>query len=414
MPNVHTLVVGAGQAGLATSRCLHDAGVDHVVLERGRTAERWHGRRWEALRLLTPNWATRLPAWHYRGPDPDGFMTAGELAHHLTTYAGSFAAPIEHNSTVRSITHDRTFTVRTDSATWHARNVVLATGWCDVAHVPDVASGLAGEIVQVTADSFISADHLPAGGVLVVGASATGVQLADELARSGREVVLAVGRHSRLPRRYRGMDIWWWLERIGTFAATIDDVSDPHGSRREGAVQLIGRDDRRDVDLAALDRLGVELTGHLTEIDGTTVRFAGDLTDTSAAADQRLTGLLDQIDAHATVHGLDAEVLAPTRPQATPVGSPRRILDLRRHGIATVIWATGYRRSTPWLRLPVFDRTGEIAQRRGITPVAGLYVVGQRFQHRRDSNFIDGVRHDAAFVTRQIAPHLRQPQPAGR
>ena len=315
---------------------------------------------------------------------------------------------------MRSITRDGTFAVRTDSATWHARNVVLATGWCDVAHVPGVASGLAAEVVQLTADTFVSPGHLPPGGVLVVGASATGVQLADELARAGRDVVLAVGRHSRLPRRYRGMDIWWWLERIGTFAATIDDVSDPYGSRREGAVQLIGRDDHRDVDLAALDRLGVELAGRLTEIDGTTVGFAGDLRDNACAADQRLTRLLDQIDAHATLHGLDAEVLAPTRPQATPVGSPRRVLDLRRHGIATVIWATGYRRSTPWLRLPVFDGTGEIAQRRGITPVDGLYVVGQRFQHRRDSNFIDGVRHDAAFVARQIAPHLRQPQPAGR
>jgi len=410
LPNVHTIVVGAGQAGLATSRCLHDAGVDHVVLERGRTAERWHGRRWEALRLLSPNWATRLPAWHYRGPDPDGFMTAAELANHLTAYAESFAAPIEHDSAVRSITRDGRFVVRTDSATWHARNVVVATGWCDAAHVPDVASRLPGDVAQLTADTYVSPGHLRPGGVLVVGASATGVQLADELARSGRDVTLAVGRHSRLPRRYRGMDIWWWLERIGTFSATVDDVSDPRGSRREGAVQLIGRDDHRNVDLTALDHLGVELVGRLTEIDGTTVRFAGDLPGNAAAADSRLARVLDQIDSHATLHGLDAEVLAPTRPQATPVGAPRRVLDLRRQNIATVIWATGYRRSTPWLRLPVFDSTGEIAQRRGITPIDGLYVVGQRFQHRRDSNFIDGVRHDSAFVAQHIAPHRRLPQ----
>jgi putative flavoprotein involved in K+ transport len=411
MPTVHTLVVGAGQAGLATSHCLHDAGVDHVVLERGRPAERWRSRSWEALRLLTPNWATRLPGWRYRGPHADGFMSAAELADHLAAYAESFAAPIEQDSAVRSITRDgEGFTVRTGATAWRARNVVVATGWCDRAHVPGLAAGLAADVVQLTPDTYVSPRHLPAGGVLVVGGGASGVQLADELARSGRDVVLASGRHSRLPRRYRGMDIWWWLERIGTFAVTIDDVGDPVAARREAAVQLIGRDDHRDVDLPALASLGVEVVGRVTGADGDEVRVADDLADSAAAADQRLRRLLDQIDAHATAHGLDGEVLAPTRPRPTPVGAPRLRLDLRRRGIGTVVWATGYRRETSWLRLPVFDRTGEIAQHRGITAVDGLYVVGQRFQHRRDSNFIDGVRHDAAFVARQIAPHHRQPQ----
>jgi putative flavoprotein involved in K+ transport len=409
MPNTHTLIIGAGQAGLATSRCLHDAGVDHVVLERGRTAERWRARRWQALRLLTPNWATQLPAWPYRGAHPDGYMSAAELADHLTAYAASFAAPIEDDTTVRRVTCNGDYTVRTDTATWQARNVVVATGWCDLPRVPDVAAGLSGDIIQLTVDTYISSDHLPAGGVLVVGASASGVQLADELARAGRPVVLAVGRHSRVPRRYRGLDIWWWLERIGTFSTTIDEVDDPTAARREGAVQLVGRDDDRDVDLGALSRLGVELVGRLTDIDGSRVRFADDLADNAAAADQRLLRLLDRIDAHATVNGLDSEVLPATRPRPTPVGLPLHLLDLRTRGITTVVWATGFRRSMPWLQLPVFDHSGEIAQWRGITAVDGLYVVGQRFQHRRDANFIGGVRHDAAYIAQHIAPHHRQP-----
>jgi putative flavoprotein involved in K+ transport len=410
MPSVHTLIIGAGQAGLATSRCLTDAGVDHIVLERGRTAERWHGRPWKSLRLLTPNWANRLPAWQYRGADPDGYMTAAELARHLTAYAASFDAPIEHDNEVCSLTRDGDFVVRTTSTTWRARNVVVATGWSDRAHVPALGATLSGDVVQLTPDTYRAPDQLPPGGVLVVGAAASGVQLADELARSGRHVMLAAGRHSRLPRRYRGMDIWWWLDRIGTFATTIDEVADPERARLEGAVQLIGRDDHRDVDLSALDALGVELHGRLTAVDGRRVRFAHDLPANAAASDARLTRLLDQIDDYATRVGLDTEVLAPERPRPTPVGSRRRWVDLRQRDISTVVWATGYRRSTSWLQLPVFDRAGEIAQRRGITPIDGLYVIGQRFQHRRDSNFIGGVRHDAAFLTRHIAPRRQQPQ----
>jgi putative flavoprotein involved in K+ transport len=414
MPSTHTVVVGAGQAGLAMSRCLSDADVEHVVLERGRIAERWHSERWDSLRLLTPNWASRLPGWSYHGPDPDGFMTATELAAYLGAYAQSFDAPVEELSPVQAVTRSGDgFAVRTPDATWHAANVVVATGWCDRPRVPADAAHVGGDVAQITPGNYRNPAQLPEGAVLVVGASATGVQVADELVRAGREVVLAVGGHSRVPRRYRGMDIWWWLDRIGTFARTIDDVRDPLQARDEGSLQLVGREDRRDVDLPTLQRLGVRLAGRLASVDADHVSFADDLAATAAAADERLARLLDQIDDHIAASGLAPEVLpASGFARLSPV-APLDRLDLRADGVGTVVWATGYRRTYPWLHVPVLDGHGEIAHRRGVTPVRGLYVLGQRFQHRRDSNFIDGVRHDAEHLARAIvARHHRHPAPA--
>jgi putative flavoprotein involved in K+ transport len=413
MSSVHTVVIGAGQSGLAMSHCLTDAGVEHVVLERGQTAERWNRERWDSLRLLTPNWASRLPGWEYRGPDPDGFMTAAELTAYLRAYADSFAAPVQRDTDVVSVTGAAGgFVVRTTQTTWRARNIVVATGWSDQPHVPALAAGLPRGITQVTPVSYRNPAQLPDGGVLIVGAGATGVQLADELAAAGRDVVLAAGQHSRVPRRYRGMDIWWWMDRVGVLAATIDDVSDPRQARHEGSLQLVGRDDRRDVDLPALHAAGVQVVGRVAAVDGSRLRLAADLVATTAAADDRLGRLLDQVDGYITAQGLDAEVLPVARPGRLRVTEPPAQLDLSDRGIATVVWATGYRRPYPWLRVPVLDRHGEIAQRRGVTPVEGVYVLGQRFQYRRDSNFIDGVRHDASYLARCISLRRAGRQPA--
>ena len=415
MPTVHTLVIGAGQAGLAVSRCLTDGDVDHVVLERGRTAERWRQRQaWTSLRLLTPNWASRLPGWAYRGADPDGFMTATDFADHLDGYAASFDAPVRPDSPVDSVARtDAGFRVSAGGDRWLARNVVIATGWCDRPRVPALADNLHPAVTQLTPDLYRQPDQIPDGPVLVVGASATGVQIADELARAGRDVTLAVGRHSRLVRRYRGLDMWWWLERTGTFGKTIDDVPDPVGARDEGALQLVGRDDHRDVDLPTLQRLGVSLTGRLVDVRGRWATFADDLAQTTADADARFAALLDRIDEHVLAQGLTREVLPAVRPPGIRPSRPAGPLDVSRLG--AVVWATGYVRSYPWLQVPVLDRRGEITQRRGVTPIPGLFVLGQRFQHRRDANFIDGVRHDAARVARHIvrlAASSRLPHPA--
>jgi putative flavoprotein involved in K+ transport len=398
-----TIVIGAGQAGLAMSRSLTDRGVDHVVLERGRLAERWRTERWDSLRLLTPNWMSRLPGWAYDGPDPDGFMAAGEVVTFFERYADSFAAPIRAESAVRSLRRDGDgYQIATTDATWRAANVVIATGWCDQPAVPAMGARLPAGVRQLVPSRYRRPEQLPAGGVLVVGASATGVQLAHELRVAGRDVVLAVGRHSRLARHYRGMDIFWWLERIGSLDRTIDEMPEPRRARNEPSLQLVGRADRATVDLARLQRAGVELTGRVAGIDGRHVSFARDLTATTDAAESRLQRVLATIDRHIETAGLGAELLdAEPMTPLLPTVAPDQ-LDLRGRGIGTVLWATGYRRSYPWLHVPVLDVTGEIRHRRGVTPVPGLYVLGQRFQHTRRSNFIDGVGRDATF----IAEHL--------
>jgi putative flavoprotein involved in K+ transport len=404
MRTIDTAVIGAGQAGLAVSRCLTDRGVEHVVLERGRVSERWRSERWDSLRLLTPNWMSRLPGWSYAGRDPHGFMTAGEVVSYFEGYARASAAPVEEDSDVEHLyAAVDGFDVVTGRGHWRATNVVIATGWCERPAVPAIARQLDPAVIQVAPAAYRNPEALPAGGVLIVGASASGVQLADELAHVGREVVLAVGGHSRVPRRYRGMDIYWWLERIGSLDRTIDELPDSAAARREPSLQLAGRPDHRRLDLGTLRAGGVELTGRLTWADGHRVGFAHDLGHTVAAADARMRRVLADIDAHVDASGLTAEVLDADPPSVFAVDQQLDELDLNDRGITTVLWATGHRRTYPWLHLPVLDATGEIRQRRGRTPVPGLYVLGQRFQHHRNSNFIDGVGRDAATVADHLA-----------
>src|SRR6478735_5833897 len=216
MLHTEVVIIGAGQAGLAVSKGLTDAGVEHVVLERGRTAERWRSQRWDTLRLLTPNWMSRLPGWSYRGNDPAGFMPAGEVADYLGAYADSFDAPVVHDAAVRSVRlRAGRYQVVSDAGCFSSASVVIATGYCDLPAVPEIAASVHPSIRQLTPDRYHSTYDVPDGRVLIVGASATGVQLADELAGAGRDVVVAVGRHTRMPRRYRGFDIMWWLDAMG-------------------------------------------------------------------------------------------------------------------------------------------------------------------------------------------------------
>jgi putative flavoprotein involved in K+ transport len=408
MRRVETLVVGAGQAGLAVSRCLAERGADHVVVERGRVAERWRTARWDSLRLITPNWMSRLPGWSYPGSDPDGYMSAPELVSHLQGYADSGTAPVRESTTVELVETCATgLRVVTDQQTWLARNVVVATGTENQAFVPSVARGLAPRVHQLTASRYRSPRHVPDGGVLVVGASASGVQIADELRRAGRTVVISVGRHTRLPRRYRGHDIQWWLHRTGILDQTIDQMRDARSARQAPSLQLSGR--RHRVDLEALAARGVMLAGRLAAADGWSVTFADDLPATTGAAQARMERLLPSIEAliasGSAAPGVDDQA-DPLPAFIAPAGPAH--LDLRRVGITTVIWATGYRPAYPWLRVPVLDRHGEIDHRRGVTRVPGLYVLGLRFLHRRNSSFVDGVGSDARFVaahlTRRTAP----------
>jgi putative flavoprotein involved in K+ transport len=411
MQFIDTLIIGAGQAGLAASRLLTESRHAHVVLERGRVGERWLSSTWDSLRLLTPNWMSRLPHWAYAGAQPDGFMSAVEVAEYLAAYGQSFDGPVQLNTRVEHVRRRGDgFEVLTDRGGWHASNVVIATGWCDKPFIPAVAAQLHPAVEQLAPASYKHPAQLASGSVLVVGASATGVQLADELRRAGRDVYLAVGGHTRMLRRYRGEDIFFWLERSGALDRGVDEMRSPADARREPSLQLVGRTDGNvdsNVDPATLAASGVTLTGRLTAIDGSLVSFNDDLHVTINSADRRLRRVLERIDCYIAVHGIRAEVqshgqLLPP----VPMESPRRV-DLRRAGVSTVIWATGYRRSFPWLDIPALDADGELDHRYGVTPVPGLYVLGQRFQRTRRSNFLDGVGADAVSVTRHLLARPR-------
>jgi putative flavoprotein involved in K+ transport len=402
MKRIHTIIIGAGQAGLAVSRSLTDQGIDHLLIERGRVAQRWE-ERWDSLRLLSPNWMTRLPGWRYSGPDPDGFMSKNEVISFLRSYARSFRAPVLEETVVHDVRQaGDEWHVSTDRGTWQAQNVVIATGHCDVPNVPRCSADVPSHIVQTTSIAYRNPDQLPSGGVLVVGASASGVQLARELAQSGRQVILSVGRHRRVPRRYRGHDIYHWLDRIGALERPLSSVSDPEAAMREPSSQLVGNDKGTNADLAQLASEGIRLTGRLAGFEESRARFAADLPHTTADADRQLSSLLSRIEEHIATHGLNSALPPAESVAPVPVtGAPLEV-DLRSKGIRSILWATGYKRSYAWLRADVLDSRGEIRQQRGRTSAQGLYVLGLQFMIRRNSSFIDGVGRDALEVAAQI------------
>ena len=414
MPTIDTVVIGAGHAGLAMSRLLCDAQHEHVVLDQGRVAERWRTERWDSLHLLTPNWMTRLPGAVYVGEDPEGYLAAGELVSHLEGYAAAFGAPVRTGTRVEQVTASGDgFLVVTDRGTWRARNVVVATGPWGRPFVPRGIGRLSPDVAVVTANRYRNPGSLPPGGVLVVGASSSGLQIADELQRAGRDVVVSVGRHTRMPRRYRGMDIFWWLERTGRLSRTIDEVADARAARSEPSMQLVGRNEpdrfAQDLDLASLQERGVRVAGRLDGARGRAVRFHDDLSVTTTQAERRMRRFLDAVDTHVEATGLSREVWSATRPAPVATSGALTRLDLAAEGIGAVVLATGYRPDHRWLRVPVTGADGAIQQYRGVTAAPGLYVVGQRFQHRRDSGFIDGARHDARAVLNDLTRTGRTP-----
>jgi putative flavoprotein involved in K+ transport len=385
------------------SRCLTDAGVDHVVLERGRVAERWRSERWDSLRLLTPRWQSRLPGRSYSGPDPDGYMSRAELVDYLERYAASFPAPLLTGVDVTRVErHALGFRVTAGDRRWRAANVVIATGDCHLPAIPPFAARLPPDVLQVSATTYRHPGLLPEGGVLVVGASSTGVQLAAEIHASGRPVTLSVGRHTRLPRTYRGRDALWWLERMGALDERAEDVADLEVSRNQPSLQLVGSPERRTLDLRTLLAAGIHLVGRASGAHRHVVTLEDDLVENTVAADAKLMRLLRRIDAYVRAEGLDGEVPEPDEVIATPLVDTPAEIDLGRAGIRTVVWATGYRRSYPWLRVPVLDGHGEIRHTGGVTPEPGLYVLGLRFLRRRSSSFIHGAGRDAREITEHM------------
>ena len=404
MPRTNTLIIGGGQAGLAMSRSLSQLAIENVILESGRIGERWRSERWDSLRLLTPRWQSRLPGYHYRGMDPDGYMSRLEVIEYLTGYARSFDLPVKQGITVTEVKrHPWGFRVTTSHGTWLARNVVIATGHSMIARIPKMASSLDGDLVQLVPSAYRNPDHLPKGGVLIVGAAATGIQLAAEIHASGRPVTLAVGDHTRMPRTYRGRDIMWWLETIGLLDECPVHRLDADAARSEPSLHLVGSPDHRSLDLGTIQKGGIRLTGRAVGADGHSVHFAQDLAESVAVSEARLGRVLEKIDRYVSMFepGPDTPV-AEALPAISVPDTPAEV-DLRTEGIKSVIWATGFSRSYPWLHVPVFDETGEIRHRGGVTPEPGVYVLGLHFLRRRNSTFLDGVGRDAEELAKHIA-----------
>lgn len=411
-----TVVVGAGHAGLAASRFLTDRSIDHVVLDRGEVANSWRRERWDSLRLLTPNFQSRLPGHCYDGPEPDGYMAMSEVIDFISRYASLSGAPVRTNTTVTSITRtDEGYHVATSEGNFRCRCVVIASGACNLPSVPAFRDAVPASIAQFTPFDYHNPTHLPDGGVLVVGPSATGVQLAAEIHRSGRPVTLSVGEHVRLPRTYRGRDVLWWMESSGVWDERYDQIDDLTRARRLPSPQLVGTPERATLDLNTLNSMGVELVGRLSAVRDGRALFSGGLRNLFALADLKMNRLLDAFDAWTNGRRADLQVglinggnlgeLERFEPTRVPESS-RLQIDLRSGEIRSIVWATGFRPDYSWLNVPVVDEKGHLQHDGGVVRSPGMYALGLPVLRRRKSSFIHGVESDARDVIDHLAGYI--------
>jgi putative flavoprotein involved in K+ transport len=379
------------------------------VLERGELASSWRRERWDSLRLLTPNWQSRLPGLAYDGGDPDGYMTAAEVAELVERFARSSRAPVRTQTDVTSVRRvgEDGYRVTTQRGEIQARTVVIASGACNLPAMPVFADAVPAEVEQITPLRYRNPDQLPDGGVLVVGASATGVQLAAEIRRAGRAVTMSVGEHVRLPRTYRGRDVLWWMDASGVWDQRHDEVEDLSRARRLPSPQLVGTPERATLDLNALVASGVELVGRWASVRDGVALFSGGLRNVCSLADLKMNRLLGGFDEWADRSAWDAEVDAPERfaPTEAP-RSPRWQLDLRGGEIRTILWATGFRPDYRWLGVAALDARGQLRHDGGVVDSPGLYALGLPVLRRRRSTFLCGIEDDAREVIGELGAYL--------
>jgi putative flavoprotein involved in K+ transport len=378
------------------------------VLERGEVANSWRTERWDSLRLLTPNWQSRLPGHRYDGPDPDGYMSMGEVTEFVESFAKVTGAPVLTEANVTSLRSSHNgYHLVSSRGEIHCQAVIIASGACNKPAVPAFANAVPASVQQLTPFDYRNPDQLPEGGVFVVGASATGVQLAAELQRSGRPVTLSVGEHVRLPRTYRGRDVLWWMDASGIWDQRYDEIDDLTRARRLPSPQLVGTSERGTLDLNALTSMGVELVGRWADLRDGRALFSGGLRNMFTLADLKMGRLLETFDAWAMDQGRDVEMGTPERFAPTRVPETARLqLDLRNGEIRTILWATGFRPDYGWLDVPVIDQKGQLVHEGGVVDMPGLYALGLPVLRRRKSTFIHGIEDDAREVVDHLAQYL--------
>ena len=382
------------------------------MLERGEVANSWRRERWDSLRLLTPNWQSRLPGLRYEGLEPDGYMTMGEVTEFIEHFAKVSGAPVRTGVNVTSVRRaDDGYRLTTNRGEIHARTVVIASGACNQPSVPQFAGAVPASVEQLTPLRYRDPAQLPDGGVLVVGASATGVQLAAEIQRSGRPVTISVGEHVRLPRTYRGRDVLWWMDVSGVWDQRYDELDDLTRARRLPSPQLVGTPERTTLDLNALTSMGVELIGRWAMVRDGRALLSGGLRNMFSLADLKMRRLLDTFDEWARTGGRDAEVGPPERFAPTRVPESTRLhLDLDSGEIRAIVWATGFRPDYGWLDVPVTDAKGQLRHDGGVVDGPGLYALGLPVLRRRRSTFIYGIEDDARAVIGHLTRYLAAPR----
>jgi putative flavoprotein involved in K+ transport len=398
---IDTVIVGAGQAGLAVSYYLSHRGREHLVLERARVAERWRTQRWDSLMFQFPNWSIELPGCVYAGSDPDGFSHKNEVLAFIEAYAVRIKAPVRIGVEVLSLRpapHPHCYLVSTNAGDFEARNVVIATGPYQRPRIPALAKGLPDDVLQVHASDYRSPRELPPGAVLVVGSGASGCQISEELLAAGRQTYIAIGRHRRVPRRYRGRDAFWWRRELGYLDQKAEDTPI---DRREPPPLVTGVGGGHDVNIRGYAKDGMTLLGHVRQIDRGRVSVAGDLEHYLTAGDQTFNEFTSAVDEY--LRSGECGV-APARISTPPTAAQDVIteIDIRAANIRSVVWATGYALDFRWIGLPILDQRGEPIQRRGVTPAPGIYFLGLAWMHKVKSSFLYGVGEDAEHLAERI------------